>query len=126
VEVRFSGPDALYGFSLLNDASSGEDLLLTSTGAYRVLLATSDQSTLTPLAQGTNEGLVLTHDQSYHLVALLQGGQVAFFLNQQWIATLTYTPPFAGAQILGLVNFASQGQPGGEVIFSALTIYPAP
>lgn len=126
VKVRFSGPDARYGFSLLDDSSSGEDLLLTSTGSASVLLATADQGTPMPLANGTNAGLVLTHDQSYHLAVLLQGGQVAFFLNQQWINTLTYTPPFAGAQVLGLVNFASRDQPGGEVIFSALTIYPVP
>jgi hypothetical protein len=85
----------------------------------------SDQGAPTPLANGTSEGLALNHDQVYRLAVLLQGGQVAFFLNQQWITTLTYTPPFAGAQVLGLVNFASQDQPGGEVIFSALTIYPA-
>jgi hypothetical protein len=126
VDVFFSGPDALYGFSLLDDSSSGQDLLLTSTGSYSVRLSTPDQATPTPLAQGTNEGLALTPDQSYHLAVLLQGGQVAFFLDQQWIATLTYTPPFAGAQVLGLVNFATQDQPGGEVTFSAVTIYPAP
>ena len=61
---------------------------------------------------------MLTHDQTDHLSLLLQGSQVALFLNQQWITTVAYTPPFPGAQILGLVNFAGQDQPGGEVIFS--------
>ena len=38
VDLRFSGPDALYGFSLLASPSSGEDLQLTSTGSYSVSL----------------------------------------------------------------------------------------
>lgn len=127
IDVAYPGANATYGFVFATTDRLSYALDLGSNGSYAVF-QTQGLNTNSGNIQsaGTVPGLAITKGQPYHLAVLVQGNQIALFLNQQYITVITLSSgSFTTSHIFALVNFASTSSPGGDVTFKNLTIYPA-
>jgi hypothetical protein len=125
VDIAINHPGIVYGFGFLYADHLGHLLTLSSSGNYTVSLFTSEhQDETKQLLSGANARLSLKSGQIAHLAILIQGNQIALFLNQQFITSLLLTSDsFTSAHLFELLNL-SEGQSDGEVIFEHLSIYP--
>jgi serine/threonine protein kinase len=127
IDVTFtSGSSAIYGFAFLSTDRPGYALALTSDGLYSVfsVRGVNDKSPVL-LTSGSAPGLALVRESHlYHLAVLVQGNQIALFLEQQFVTVITLSSSFDTSHIFTLANFASQKTPGGDVSFRNLVIYP--
>ena len=126
VDIVVNHPGAIYGFGFLDADHPGHMLTLSSSGGYAVsLISPQHPNTPRQLLSGANTGLILRSGQVTHLAILIQGNQIALFLNKQFITSLLLTSnSFTSAHIFELLNLSDQGQSDGEVIFQHLSIYP--
>ncbi len=127
VEVTFSGTNAAYGFGFTSIGSPGYIIALSDGGFYSILqVQGSDDHSPTTLSSGTDPRLKLTRGQPARLALLVQGNQVAFFLNRQFAAAVTLSDAsFDTSHIFALGNLSSKDLPSGDVYFKNLVIYPA-
>ena len=127
IDVSYPGTNALYGFIAAMANRPGYALALASNGSYIVYqLQGVNANTGNIQSAGTVPKLAITKGQTYHLAALVQGNQIALFLNRQFVTVITLSSgSFTTSNIFALGNFASASSPAGDVIFKNLTIYPA-
>ncbi len=126
IDVAYPGPSAAYGFAVTTLNGPGYILGFASNGTYVVYQAHGfDANTANIQAGGTLQGLAIKPGQYYHLAVLVQGNQIALFLNQRFLTVFTLSSgSFTTSHILVLGNLASASSPSGDVTFKNLTIYP--
>ncbi len=126
IDVAYPGPNAAYGFAVTTLNGPGYILGFASNGTYVVYQARGvDANTANIQAGGTLQGLAIKPGQYYHLAVLVQGNQIALFLNQRFLTVFTLSSgSFTTSHILVLGNLASASSPSGDVTFKNLTIYP--
>jgi serine/threonine protein kinase len=126
IDVSYPGTNALYGFFFAMADRPGYALALSSNGSYIVYqLQGVNANTGNVQSAGTVPGLAITKNRYYRLAALVQGNQIALFLNQQFVTVITLSSgSFTTSNIFALGNFASTSSPAGDVLFKNLTIYP--
>jgi len=125
-DVTYAGGlPAIYGVGLLSSLRSGYGLALSSDGAFGLLYTNSGLPNAKILVSKDEPGLALQADMRVRVAVLIQGDQIAFFMNGQYIDFTTYSHAFKGAPVFVLANFASATSPGGDVTLSNLDIYPA-
>jgi serine/threonine protein kinase len=126
IDVAYPGPNAAYGFAVTTLNGPGYILGFASNGSYVVYQAHGfDANTATVQAAGTIQGLAIKPGQYYHLAVLVQGNQIALFLNKRFVTVFTLSSgSFTTSHILVLGNLASASSPAGDVTFKNLTIYP--
>ncbi|HEX6777481.1 MAG TPA: serine/threonine-protein kinase [Ktedonobacterales bacterium] len=127
IDVAYPGANAAYGFLFATTDRLSYGLDLGSNGSYAVFQTQGlNENSGNLQAGGTVPGLAIKRGQPYHLDVLVQGNQIALFLNQQYITVITLSSgSFTLSHIFALGNFASASSPAGDVTFKNLTIYPA-
>ena len=105
----------------------GYALAIGSNGEYIVYqLQGANANSGNIQSAGTFPGLAITKGQSYRLAVLVQGNQIALFLNHQFVQVITLSSgSFTTSHVFALGNFASASSPAGDVTFKNLTIFPA-
>ena len=126
IDVAYPGANALYGFVFATVARPGYALALASNGEYVVYqLQGTNANSGNIQSAGTIPQLAITKGQYYHLAMLVQGNQIALFLNHQFVYVITLSSgSFDTSHFFALGNFASASSPAGDVTFKNLTIFP--
>lgn len=128
LDLTAQGGALNYGLTLLSLVPPSLAFRFSTTGSYQVSWYAGNQPVGAP-SQGQAAGLALAPGVRAHLAILLQGNQVALFLNTgagiRWIATLSSPALFRGAQALLLLNFGSAAAPQASLLYSNLRIYQA-
>ncbi len=124
VNVSFTGANVDYGLIFPVSAEPSLALALNTSGAYAAVTLYSDQNKDRISDLTIDPDLTLAPATFYHLEVLMQSNQFVVFLDKRFLATVRFTPAFAGSNSFGLYSYADAGNPAANVIFKDLTLYP--